>query len=357
MGVHCTVLDWPHNSLNLHYFSGERRRARAQSTPQHKPTYQQPQPHNTPNAPYTSAAQASHTDDSVHQRSDETTPLPTVHTPNSDTSSHSLHDEPAAQTPPQPQQWTTYGHYPQQPPAPPQNPPTTNAWDWTPPKKVDDSPGATQFAVLAGLLLLIASGLFFARERGAFDSDLSLYAILIASTLTLSGITVIINGFRGKTSGGAGTLATTALVFGVIAGSIALPGIKIGEGNFSGISDAKYVPTSVETLTEGTSFGIGDITLDLTELDRAELRSYSSTPINIPLSGGIGELRIIVPADIPTTADTAVAVGSVSDTHGSQGGIGRSTITYENELVANGAEPILHLDLSVGVGEISIKEK
>ncbi|WP_435300660.1 LiaF domain-containing protein [Timonella sp. A28] len=143
----------------------------------------------------------------------------------------------------------------------------------------------------------------------------------------------------------------------MIAGSIALPGIKIGEGNFSGISDAKYVPTSVETLTEGTSFGIGDITLDLTELDRAELRSYSSTPINIPLSGGIGELRIIVPADIPTTADTAVAVGSVSDTHGSQGGIGRSTITYENELVANGAEPILHLDLSVGVGEISIKEK
>ena len=98
-------------------------------------------------------------------------------------------------------------------------------------------------------------------------------------------------------------------------------------------------PTRSETLQPEYEHGIGEFTLDLTQV---ELREDTT----VAVEQGIGQLRVVLPDDASVSIDANVGAGAVILFGDEEGGFD-FTRTFEN-IVAG--EPTLHLDLDMGAG-------
>ena len=118
-----------------------------------------------------------------------------------------------------------------------------------------------------------------------------------------------------------------------------------------GIGEARVRVIDVEELEDEYRHGIGQLTVDLRDLDPER------TDHSVELSLGIGELRVYVPESIATTADIDVRAGNIRTWSGytwysweaSEDGLDVSrtiTVPVQGETTGD-----LRLDIDVGIGE------
>lgn len=211
------------------------------------------------------------------------------------------------------------------------------------------------FLISFALTLIAAALVLGGNALGLLSNGTLALPLIIAVSAIIGGIVVAINGMRGKTSGSAGFFSILALLAGVF---IALPTIYgsdyISRQNFHMVSEQNIAPTTIEQLETEMSFGVGDFVLDLTKLSAAELREIDE-PLQLQLSGGIGNVELILPQSVPVAVNSDIGVGGYADPLHSQSGIGIGSVIYDhegNEVFSQ--EVLVDVDISLGIGDISI---
>ena len=205
---------------------------------------------------------------------------------------------------------------------------------------------------MVALTVLSLAGLLLASRQGYFDGPVLLTTAGIA--IVLLGLGIVASGLRGRTSGVLGFFAIVTIL---IAGPLAF-----GESNdwhWNGrlthtVSDSVVVMTTRDEAAVGYSVGAGDTTVDLRQVP------LTTETLDVPIHVGVGTLTVLVPAGSPVTADVQVGVGDVTwDIGGNRttsSGIGNGPRHFTSTAVADGADAQLALNVSVGAGDVTIKE-
>jgi len=234
-------------------------------------------------------------------------------------------------------------YVPPRPPVPPVPPgPATSL----PATSRPAGPGVRPVGLVVALSLLTWAGLLYAERIGRFDAPVLLTAAAVM--VVLAGLGVAISGALGRRSGGLGALAVLTLV--VIVPIAVTSSHTWRTGAF--IGNVRYQPTEVSVAEEGYSVFAGEVVLDLTELPA------SDDVVEVPVHLGAGELRIIVPDDGAYTARVRQPAGEFTWP-------GEPTVTgvtdggwrtYESPAVADGAEPEIALEITIGAGNLTVEE-
>jgi predicted membrane protein len=111
----------------------------------------------------------------------------------------------------------------------------------------------------------------------------------------------------------------------------------------SGVGDRDVAVTSVENLQSNYELGIGSLDLDLSQL------TLPLGETHVDASVDVGELRIIVPADVALQAHGSVEIGDVN-LPGDASGSGRN---IESDVFENGPR-VLVIDGHAGLGSVSV---
>jgi phage shock protein PspC (stress-responsive transcriptional regulator) len=213
-------------------------------------------------------------------------------------------------------------------------------------------PGAGALGVVVALTVLSLAGLLLASRQGYFDGPVLLTTAGIA--IVLLGLGIVVSGLRGRTSGVLGFFAIVTIL---IAGPLAF-----GESNdwhWNGrlthtVSDSVVVMTTRDEAAVGYSVGAGDTTVDLRQVP------LTTETLDVPIHVGVGTLTVLVPASSAVTADVQVGVGNVTwdigGTQSTSGGVGNGPRHFTSTAVADGADAELALDITVGAGDVTIKE-
>jgi hypothetical protein len=121
------------------------------------------------------------------------------------------------------------------------------------------------------------------------------------------------------------------------------------------VGDPGYLPTAAEEILESYDLGVGQLTVDLTQLSAEEISKVGA----IEASVGMGQLVVRLPSDVGATVNAEVGVGAVT---GRQ--VFGSTVVDMYEYSGVGVDQVfvigspphdLLLNLEVGMGEISIR--
>jgi phage shock protein PspC (stress-responsive transcriptional regulator)/predicted membrane protein len=201
-------------------------------------------------------------------------------------------DEPSAVAPTEPvapvaPEWT--------PPPPPEHAPTAHTP--RPPKAPRES---SRLGGLTIAVALLVSGIGWALDLADVISYPAATAFATALGILAAGLVV------GTWVGRARwlvfpALALTPLV--VLFGVSDNLDLRLG----SGIGERNYRPLTAEAVEENYSLGLGQLTLDLTDLDLA-----AADTITTHVSLGAGELRILVPEDVDVTIEYELSAGDLS---------------------------------------------
>ncbi|HWJ32641.1 MAG TPA: PspC domain-containing protein [Gaiellaceae bacterium] len=98
-----------------------------------------------------------------------------------------------------------------------------------------------------------------------------------------------------------------------------------------GVGDRTYAPTAIQQVHNRYDLGIGQLTVDLSQLP-------SSQPVHVKAHLGIGELRVIVPRNASVVLDTRVKAGD-------------RTV----ESLSGGTQGPFYVDAKVGAGHIDVE--
>lgn len=231
-------------------------------------------------------------------------------------------------------------------PPPPETParPPHPATPPRPPKRPGRrSAGAAGTLLGTGLALAVGGGLYW--TVGTYDWPGNPLLVGLAGALGVLGLTVLVLGLAGRTSGFPGFLAVVALISTTIFLPMAdhfVPSGRMGEYTWS--------PRTVAELERDTPFrvGAGTGTLQLHGLSPDELDGEAITA-----SVGFGQLVIDLPDDLTVRIDAGTAGGVVRNHAGDSTYIGGLNVT-EDILIGDG--PVdLTIDARVGFGEIILK--
>jgi phage shock protein PspC (stress-responsive transcriptional regulator) len=162
------------------------------------------------------------------------------------------------------------------------------------------SAGAAWFIAAVGLVVLLVSG--EGRSRKLAIAALSVLAVLVASAAV------------------------------AVAAAFAWFDVSLGDG----VGDRAYTPATAAGVRPEYKLGIGNLKVDLSSLPR---------PVDVKASVGIGELRVIVPHDVPVAVDAKVKAGSIS-------ALGREDDGKDARVVSGTGG--IHVTARVGAGHIDI---
>ncbi len=226
---------------------------------------------------------------------------------------------------------------PATPPGATPPPPPPVAFDSVPPPPSPHVPsrprsylGRLTFAVL--LITLGTMGLL--HTVGNVDLDLGDY---FAAGFIVIGAGLLVGTFFGRAHG----LILVGLLASPLLFATAAVNIPIG-GEWG---QETVAPDRSETLQPEYEHGIGEFTLDLTQV---ELREDTT----VAVEQGIGQLRVVLPDDASVSIEANVGAGAITLFGDEEGGFDH-TRTFESTVAG---EPTLHLDLDMGAGHIEITE-
>lgn len=134
------------------------------------------------------------------------------------------------------------------------------------------------------------------------------------------------------------TLAATALVAAIAAVIVAFAWFDVGLGD--GVGDRVETPASVAELKPTYKLGVGNLRLDLSHVGPVTRETHVHAKV------GVGELRIIVPANASVAVSAHAKVGEVFALQGHDDG--------RNADVRTGAGGLLVVDANVGAGRIDV---
>lgn len=190
--------------------------------------------------------------------------------------------------------------------------------------------------VVAGLLLVAVGLLWFLDVLDVIELR---FALVVPAVLAVIGLALIIGAFDGPHTG--------LVIAGVFVTIATLALAVVPDGVFSGgVGERNIVVADQSELKERYDLGLGEMNLDLSDLD---LTSSAS----IAASVGAGQLRITLPPDIPVAIEARVGAGEIDLL-----GEGADGISVDLDHKSDGFDtaPItLTLDLSVATGEIKVE--
>lgn len=190
--------------------------------------------------------------------------------------------------------------------------------------------------IVTGAVLVVLGGAWL---LDALDVVRLRAALILPGLLVLVGLALMIGSFDRPHPGliPLGVLLTVATVFGALTPPEALQG---------GVGDRTWVVASAADLRERYEVGVGNLTLDLTQLPLTGTRT-------VRVAVGAGDLTVIVPSGTAVRAEASVGAGEVIVFDQRSDGLSvRRTVQtdgYDN------ATNRLNLDLQLGTGTIEVR--
>lgn len=190
-------------------------------------------------------------------------------------------------------------------------------------------------AVVTGALLVVVGILWLLDAIDVIDLEAK---ILLPSLLAVIGIALIIGAFDGPHTGliVAGVFVTLATIAVAVSPADAFHG---------GIGERTYRVTEQASLAPQYDVGVGELHIDLSDLDLTESAQVRATV-------GAGEMTILLPPDVPVTIDASAGAGEIDLLGETSEGLSASK-TYTSDGFDT-AQVTLTLDLSVAAGSIEV---
>jgi phage shock protein PspC (stress-responsive transcriptional regulator) len=176
---------------------------------------------------------------------------------------------------------------------------------------------------LAVLIVLSHAGTWPSAGTAWLIAIVGLVVLLVTGEgrprkLAIAGLSVLV------------VLMTVAAI--AIATAFAWFDVSLGDG----VGDHSYAPAAVADVKRDYKLGVGNLKIDLSSV---------RAPVTVKASVGVGELRVIVPNDVPVALDAKVKAGSIS-------ALGRQDGGHNARVITGGGR--LHVTARVGAGHIDI---
>ena len=163
-------------------------------------------------------------------------------------------------------------------------------------------------------------------------------AFVLPSLLALVGLALVVGSLRGSHPGliVLGTFLTIATGFAAVAPAEALRG---------GLGERMYTVTTADQLESKYELGLGDMELDLSELQLSDSRT-------VKVMLGAGNLDLTIPDDVPVLITAESGAGEIILFGDKTDGVALEK-TYRSPDYDN-ADTRMHIEIQVGAGSIEV---
>ncbi|MGI8822333.1 MAG: PspC domain-containing protein [Acidimicrobiia bacterium] len=186
--------------------------------------------------------------------------------------------------------------------------------------------------------MLIAIGvLALLRNLGTVDLEARHFA---SAGMLVIGLGLLVGSFFGRARG--------LILVGLIGVPILVVATTVRVPLDGPWGEQEARPAAVAELEAEYEHGIGSFVLDLTDID--DLTEATAVSVD----QGIGELRVLVPADLSVSVDASVDAGRVEVFGREDGGFDVSVAAVSESYPGTAGEPTLDLELDLGVGRIAV---
>ncbi|MGZ5291362.1 MAG: LiaF domain-containing protein [Actinomycetota bacterium] len=168
------------------------------------------------------------------------------------------------------------------------------------------------------------------------------WEVLLPAALIAVGVALLLTARAGAGHGG---LIATGIVLSVVLLVGSALDLPIG----GGVGERTERPTSASQLLDEYRLGIGQLTLDLTDLSAAELASGGTHRTRARV--GIGQLVVLVPEGVLVRVEARAALGNVVVFDQEEGGFDVERVNDPGP----STPAVLELVLSVGLGEVEVR--
>jgi phage shock protein PspC (stress-responsive transcriptional regulator) len=197
----------------------------------------------------------------------------------------------------------------------------------------DDPARTVTRVVLAALLAIAVAGAALGVGLAAALGG----GVVIASLAVASGLVLIGTAFVG----GARWLIVPALALVLPLGLVAAADIDLD----GGVGDREYRPASMSELRDHYEIGIGEIDVDLTDLELPAGRT------DLDLDVGLGEAIVYVPRGTCVTSDVKIGAGLADVFDRENDGV---DVAFAEGATPPDGRPQLHIDANVGMGVLEV---
>ena len=192
--------------------------------------------------------------------------------------------------------------------------------------------------LVAGLLLVLFGVGWLLEVLDVIDFP---WDVLFPIALILVGVAIVVASRSGARPGG-------LIAVGIVLTGVMVLGSAIDFPLGGGVGERLERPATVSELRDEYVLGIGQLTVDLTDLSAGELGADARTRVRV----GVGQLVVVVPEELPVLVFARATVGNVRVFEDEEGGFGAER---EAGPGLDGRGPVLELVLSVGLGEVEVR--
>jgi len=230
-------------------------------------------------------------------------------------------------------------------------------------------------ALLGSMAILIAALVAADRYTSWFDSWLT-PGLAIGAVLVFMGLGLVVLGLLGRRAGG---FVAVSIILVVLAAPIAAmaDAARAGGGHLV-VGERHFTPVSMADVAEPFGLSMGQVTIDLTELD---VPAGQTAHVKVNMS--MGQTIVIVPSQTPVTIKANVSAGQVnlaglSDSWKIDGTNRRGPAISDRLLTAtgliddvagvgvnvtalspnaNGTNPTITVTVDATIGQVSLREQ
>lgn len=195
--------------------------------------------------------------------------------------------------------------------------------------------GGKLLPITVGALLAVTGAISILDASGAISVD---WRIVLGALVVVTGSLVVVGATTGRAVGAVAFLGIVFLAALAVAVLVRIP-------LFSGIGDRVERPATIASLDRKYELGIGDFTVDLSNV-RLPL---GKTEVETTL--GIGDLRVEVPSDVTVVVDAHISGGDVTVFERHESG---TSADIETTDVGTDPSRVLVLDANVGLGQLDV---
>lgn len=194
------------------------------------------------------------------------------------------------------------------------------------------------------------------RKRGPllfpFTLGLTALALGVVATLHLAGVDVTPSAYPATALGVVGTMLLVGAFYGRAGGLILLGLVAaVATAGTAALDDVSAgqrtaTPRTAAALQESYDLGVGEIVLDLSRMDAAELGELDGRKVDLDLD--VGHLRVIVPDEgLRVAVDASIDVGEVVL-------FGEKSETSVRDTFGEQDAPTLEIDADMHLGQIEV---
>lgn len=210
------------------------------------------------------------------------------------------------------------------------------------PVKAPAGPRSPLPGVTLAVLLIVLGALALVSRFSDWDPGASVF---LGSALLVVGAGLVVAAFTGGRTARGGLIAVGAVLS---LGLIAAESVPWDRAS-GGVGDRTYAPADADSVRRLYDGGVGNLTIDLSEIDVSNL----DEPIRTRVDQGLGDLEVVVPrdADVRVAIDTGLGDTRIFGTKGLTEGTFEGT--GPGAWVDDG-EPEIVLDIDGGMGNVEV---